>query len=388
MLQRVKAGAVRDATTQAGESLSELIAGVLANQELATMTPSRLAAFLSSLGSRFEESLEAVFGELLQTLRGIAVEFAESEAEILGVQIPDRRSVPRQVLEAEVLADDLPAPLLGGIFAALVVNERRRAVQRLRVAAARGETNEQIRRAMVGARSRLNRGAFVGQVRRKVGAFTDLAVQHSASQGRRLAWLAANVERYRWQVILDSRTCPQCGPLDGQIYNVGEGPVDPIHSRCRCFSVPLTADEVDRSRATRPSADGEVPATLTYHSWLKRQPVAFQETAIGPTRARLLRRGGLSAEEFRRLQLDRNFEPMTLEDMRRRRPDAFDRAAVRALIESYSYEDAPAVACVHPLIAVEVILAGRHLGVFENANRAQPGQPPQFEAVRLVTRVL
>lgn len=330
LFQRTKSGIVRDAADNAGERLSELLAGVLANAELRGMTPSRLSSFLASLGSRFEEALDAVFGELLPDLREVAVQMAESEAEILDVEVPDRRSIPRRALEAEVTADEVPAETIGAIFTAMVINERRRTVQRLRAGAARGESNEQIRQAVVGPASRRNRGSVIGRTRRSVAAVADLAAQHVATQGRRLVWLSENVRRYRWQSILDSRTCLQCAPLDGREFTVGEGPVDPLHPRCRCFSVPLTEAEVDRSRAKRPSVDGEVPAQTTYFEWLRGQPRDFQDAAIGPTRAKLLRSGGLSATEFRRLQLDRNFEPLTLEEMRRLRPAAFERAGIEA----------------------------------------------------------
>jgi hypothetical protein len=80
--------------------------------------------------------------------------------------------------------------------------------------------------------------------------------------------------------------------------------------------------------ATRSSATGYVDGDLSYYDWLKTQPTAFQDSAIGPTRGKLLRSGGLTAEEFARLNLGRNFEPLTLEAMRKLEPAAFERAGV------------------------------------------------------------
>lgn len=34
--------------------------------------------------------------------------------------------------------------------------------------------------------------------------------------------------------------------------------------------------------STRASQDGQVPASLSYFDWLKRQPAAFQDEALGP----------------------------------------------------------------------------------------------------------
>lgn len=329
LLQRVKTGLVRDTTNRVGEDLSELLSGVLANAEVSRMTPSRLDEFLESLSRRVAEAIDNGWIELLPQLRDLARDMAEAEAEILEVESPDLRSVPRRALESEVLADGVPAPLLAGIFVALVESQVRQIRMGIRTLARRGQTNDQIRTAVVGSSSRRNRGALVGRVRSRVGAFADLAGQHVAESSREIVWMEqAGVRRVRWTVILDSRTCQQCAPLDGQIFAVREGPRAPLHPRCRCFRVALTEEEVDRSRGVRPSASGEVPAELTYYAWLKRQPTEFQNAAIGPTRARLLRSGGLSADEFRRLQLDRNFEPLTLEEMRALRPLAFRRAGL------------------------------------------------------------
>jgi hypothetical protein len=84
--------------------------------------------------------------------------------------------------------------------------------------------------------------------------------------------------------------------------------------------------------ATRASkgADGgeQVPASLNYYEWLKTQPSEFQDVALGPTRGELFRKGGLSAERFAELNLGKNFEPLTLEQMKELEPVAFARAGL------------------------------------------------------------
>jgi len=73
------------------------------------------------------------------------------------------------------------------------------------------------------------------------------------------------------------------------------------------------------------SAEGSemVPAGRTYFEWLKTQPPEFQDSALGPRRAELLRNGGLTAERFAELNLGRNFEPRTLDEIRKLEPMAF-----------------------------------------------------------------
>ena len=37
-----------------------------------------------------------------------------------------------------------------------------------------------------------------------------------------------------WQTSGDERVCPVCGPLAGREYEVGIGPMPPLHHGCRC----------------------------------------------------------------------------------------------------------------------------------------------------------
>lgn len=82
--------------------------------------------------------------------------------------------------------------------------------------------------------------------------------------------------------------------------------------------------------ATRASKDGPVSAKETYYGWLKKQPREFIEDTIGKERANLLLNGGLSAEQFAKLNLGRNFKPLTLAQMREREPLAFAKADAAA----------------------------------------------------------
>jgi hypothetical protein len=38
----------------------------------------------------------------------------------------------------------------------------------------------------------------------------------------------------RWITRNDEHTCPQCGGLDGQVWERGEGEYPPAHNNCRC----------------------------------------------------------------------------------------------------------------------------------------------------------
>jgi len=69
---------------------------------------------------------------------------------------------------------------------------------------------------------------------------------------------------------------------------------------------------------------------LSYYDWLKTQSDTpeFIVDALGKSRAALFLKGGLSSSEFARLNLGRNFEPLTLAEMRDKDPLAFMKAGI------------------------------------------------------------
>ena len=41
----------------------------------------------------------------------------------------------------------------------------------------------------------------------------------------------------RWSTVADERVCPECGPLDGLVWEEFAGPIPPLHGNCRCARV-------------------------------------------------------------------------------------------------------------------------------------------------------
>jgi SPP1 gp7 family putative phage head morphogenesis protein len=198
----------------------------------------------------------------------------------------------------------------------------------VRIGWAQGLTNTQMLRKLID--EGLERTA------RDAAAVMQTAVQHVATQAR-LEFMEENsdlVEGYEWVSTLDNKTSQQCRSLDGNKYKPGKGPLPPIHIRCRSSIAPTLSKEFDflDDGATRASSGAkggaQVDAGLSYYEWLKTQPADFQNVALGPQRAKLFRDGGLSADRFATLNLSKNFEPLTLEEMRRIEPDAFKLAGV------------------------------------------------------------
>ena len=132
------------------------------------------------------------------------------------------------------------------------------------------------------------------------------------------------VNGYIWISILDERTSNICQSLSRRVFQVGKGPLPPAHQNCRSTTVPTLITKYVNGELVE-AEDVEKPS---YYEWIKRQDEEFQDLALGPTRAKLLRDGGLSATEFAKLSLSKSFEPLTLDEMKKVNPVAFRRAGL------------------------------------------------------------
>jgi len=85
-----------------------------------------------------------------------------------------------------------------------------------------------------------------------------------------------------------------------------------------------------RTRSERDPVTGIVSSGQhqSYFGWLRGQPAAVQDSIIGPTRGKLLRNGGLTSKRFAALQIDKNFKPLTLDEMKKLNPVAFTKAGL------------------------------------------------------------
>lgn len=206
----------------------------------------------------------------------------------------------------------------------------------IRNAHAQGWTMQQTILAVRGTKANDYKDGVLGRMDNETDAVVKTVIQHVSNTARAAVYEANDdiVIGYRWISTLDNRTTQQCRSLDQRIFKLGHGPLPPLHVRCRSTTVPEFDDGTDlleegATRASRGAEGGQaVDANLSYYAWLKDQPASFQDSAIGPTRGKLLRDGGLSADEFARLNLGRNFEPLTLPEMRELAPKAFERAGL------------------------------------------------------------
>jgi SPP1 gp7 family putative phage head morphogenesis protein len=209
-------------------------------------------------------------------------------------------------------------------------NQVARIENRIRLGYFEGKTTTQLVKEIRGLASLRFQDGELAQVAKSAQIMAADTFQFASSIGKQATLEANDITEYEWVSVLDSRTSAQCRSLDGRRFTVGKGPLPPIHPNCRSSVVPVLPNGFDliTAAATRNAEGGAVDADLTYYDWLKTQPTAFVEDVLGKDRAKLLLEGGISAEKFSALQLNRNFQPLTLEEMKKKEPLAFERAGL------------------------------------------------------------
>lgn len=129
------------------------------------------------------------------------------------------------------------------------------------------------------------------------------------------------VSQYKWVSALDNSTCEVCGALDGQVFEVGDGPLPVMdtHFGCRCTTTAIVDPKYsirDLVATDRPAIGAEgveldVSSKTTYRQWIATQPAAFQDEVLGVNKGALFREGGLKLDKF----VDENYKPVTLKEL-------------------------------------------------------------------------
>lgn len=339
-LERIKSGFVRDydATQDELRKRTREVMGRLDADTLDELNRAELTALLRDMQQTQIDLLGGAMDDLLGNFETLAGYAAGAEALDLAAMTGARFAAPTASLAyRRVLAEPLHivsgnGGLLDSFVKDWTKDEAARVANVVRVGWAEGKTVTQATRELVGTRTQGYLDGQLATTERKARAVIQTSTQHVASAARLDVYERNSnvVKGYRFIATLDDRTTAICRSLDRRVFEPGKGPVPPLHVNCRSTTIPELGPEFDflDEGGTRASMNGQVDRDLTYYAWLKQQPQAFQDDAIGPRRAQLLRDGGLTATQFAQLNLGRNFEPLTLKEMRLLNPEAFKRAGL------------------------------------------------------------
>jgi SPP1 gp7 family putative phage head morphogenesis protein len=343
-LERLKEGEVRefgkvfDKITKATTD----VLGALQAENIGKATRKELNSILAELRAQntrlLNEATDPMFGRL-ETLAGDAADFEAKSVESVAEKLKGKLKVPTEA-QAYAFAKAQPISATGQLLERFVSDWTQGEVTRLNNTVQRawgeGWTNNELTRAIRGTKAANFKDGIIATSRRNASAIGRTAIQHTATQGR-MATMEANndvIVGYQWVSTLDSKTTTLCKGLDGRKFYFKDGGSirPPAHINCRSTIISLLDPALGldflQKGATRSSEFGPVDAKTTYYDWLKQQPFDFQKEALGATRAKLFADGGLSTEKFAALNLGRNFQPLTLVEMRKLAPSAFAKAGI------------------------------------------------------------
>lgn len=339
MLERLKSGQVRD-YAKVIKKLEKLIRQTLLalEDEVGEMSRTKLNKLLSQLQADQAAVFKTGTTALTANLADISALYMSQEVVDLKRTVDLRGTKLDSFTKKEVFAKVINRPLTtdGQLLEPWIKNFSNREVARvnntIRAGWSQGKTNQQLVQEILGSKARKYKDGVLNTTRRNASTVVRTSVQHTASAARQETWEANRdvVDKYEFLATLDRITSTQCRALDGEVFEFGKGPIPPIHPNCRSTTIPVLNEKYSflSTGRTRSGETGPVSADQSYYDWLKKQPVSVQKEVLGPTRAKLFKDGGMSAERFRELQFDRNFEPLTLDEMRVLEPEAFEAAGL------------------------------------------------------------
>lgn len=323
-------------------------------ERLQTMDPAsfsieRLESMLTSVRSLNTQAYAEVERELTQTLKDFTAYEVSYQRQMLVSMVPVQVSVAvvsAEAVYAAAVARPFQGVLLREVWKDLDAMKMKKVRQTIAQGFAESKTTDQIIRELRGTRARGYADGFLEVSRRDAEAVVRTALGHMAgfAQDRTVEANTDLIKAVVWSATLDLRTTTICRIRDGRQYTpdthkpIGHaipwlsGP-GRAHWRCRSHQayvlkshaeLGIDAPDVVVDGKTRASMDGQVPADVSYSDWITKQSAARQDEVLGPTRAKLLRDGGLKVEDM----YSQKGQYLTLEELKSRDASAFKKAGL------------------------------------------------------------
>jgi SPP1 gp7 family putative phage head morphogenesis protein len=334
LLEQYSAGQVKRMQKILKSTADSLSARILKEGQTIENTR-RYKALLKDTRALLNASYGGIGDGLIEELEKLAPQEAAFASKSLQLQVNVQTTLPTaEQLNVAVFARPVEGQFLRPFIKTWEIQETRRVANAITEGFYRGTTTANIAREIRGTQANQFKDGIIGGVtNRNASTMVRTAINHTSNQAR-MATLGANsdiVQGWSFVNTLDDRTSVICaGQSTTKVWDIGRGPLPPLHPNCRStiVFVPKKQFEVKPTRGstTRASvgADGPkpVPATQTYSTWLKNQPAAFQDQALGKSRGALFRRGDLTIDKF----TTNTNNILTLDELRGKYPMAFDKA--------------------------------------------------------------
>lgn len=330
------------------ESDAELTARLLVAMdgiEPNSFTVTRLEALLASVREINRTAINGMFSSLSTELNDLAQHEAGYQLSLFDALLPEFVTdvhplvgISPDAVYAAALAQPFQGRLLSEWASNLEADRLNRISNAVRQGFLLGDTNEQIARKVRGHANKGYQDGALQLSRANAASIAKTAVGHLAATARNSFADANNdlMKGKQWLSTLDNRTTRMCRIRDRLKYKLNNKPIGhkvpylqgpgKIHFCCRSTETfilksvkELGIDVRDIPPAERASMDGVVPGDTNYQEWFSRQSFDRQKQIVGEKRARLIRDGGMSPDEF---YTDKG-EWLTLAQLRERDARAF-----------------------------------------------------------------
>lgn len=218
-----------------------------------------------------------------------------------------------------------------------------RIVNTVRTGLAQGKAPDQIARDVRGTKAKSFKDGALQRSQANASAIGYSTLAHAAGVVREQIAVSNDhlIKAKQWLSTLDNKTSPPCRLRDGLLFTPdnqpikhdipwGDGP-GKLHFHCRSLytlvfkswqEMGLLPDDLTGNE--KQALSGDLPAKITYQKWIERQRASRQDEILGPTRAKLMREGGLELAQF--YTADGTY--LTLAQLKQKDAAAFERAGV------------------------------------------------------------
>lgn len=313
-----------------------------------SFTVSRLEALLVSVRAINKDAIQSMYAALTAELQELAKHEATFQMSLFQFAIPDDVlalhplvGISPDAVYAAAMGRPFQGRLLSEWASNLEADRMARISNTVRQGFLLGDTHEQIAKKVRGHANRGYQDGALQMSRANAASIAKTAVGHLASTARQ-SFASANddiLKGKQWLSTLDNRTSKNCRIRDRLKYTLDNKPIGhkvpyllgpgKIHFCCRSTETYIlkSSEELgikvgEIKDSSRASMDGQVPADTNYQDWFSRQSFTRQAEIVGETRARLIRDGGMSPDEFYN---DRG-EWLTLDQLRSKDEQAFRNA--------------------------------------------------------------
>ncbi len=276
-------------------------------------------------------------GEIRHKMADEMADYAVSEADWLKSSLA--RALPIELTintpSVELLSKILDKGLINGRYFADYMKEfefstKQSVLQQIRLGVSEGQSVDAIVRRIKGSKASNYSDGILARPRHSIQTLVRTTVAGVMSDTRMEMYEANQdvISQWQFKATLDLRTSVQCVSLDGEVFNIGEGPVPPLHYNCRSSHIPvlkswkeLGFDMKELPAGTRASMDGQVPATMNFEEWIEKKSEAEQNEVLGKGKAELWRSGKIQIKDL----VDQKYQPLTLKQVNKNLADELKR---------------------------------------------------------------